>query len=89
MNELTGNRQFHAKFNKVAAAFVNMCLREYGIWPIIFYCGLPGMGIHANMSVFLPSKELRGAYYPVALRLCKSSPLRDAGFEIGQMSKRF
>lgn len=51
---LTGNRQFQSKFSKAAAAFVNMCLREYGIWPIIFYCGLPGMGIHANMSELCP-----------------------------------
>lgn len=28
-----------------------MCLREFGIWPFIIYCGVPGMDIPANMFV--------------------------------------
>lgn len=45
------NRQFQSRFSRVAAAFVNMCLREFGIWVFIFYCGLPGMDIAPNLFV--------------------------------------
>lgn len=44
-------RQFQNRFARVAAAFVNMCLREFGVWSIILYCGVPGMDIPANMCV--------------------------------------
>ncbi|KZV69448.1 hypothetical protein PENSPDRAFT_665797 [Peniophora sp. CONT] len=51
-------KQFQNRFARACSAFVNMSLRDFGVWPIIVYCGLPGMGIPANIHESLQVKSI-------------------------------
>ncbi|KZV58903.1 hypothetical protein PENSPDRAFT_672743, partial [Peniophora sp. CONT] len=55
---MKARRQFQSRFAKACAAFCNMSLREFGVWPIIFFSGIPGMGIPANIHESLQVKSL-------------------------------
>lgn len=42
-------RNFNNKFASVCRAFTNMLVKDYGVFPFLFYVGVPGHNVPAGM----------------------------------------